>query len=218
MGSIFKISLRSILRQKRRTFLTAIIIAIGFAIYLFFDSLFTGIDRNAVENMINLTESSVKIYSKAYDADKGALPLKYGISNYRDLESTVINLPGVTGITRRTQFIGELSDYQKSLHVLGFVVDPEKDTRVFTLTNYINQGRYFSDKNANEIIIGKKLADDLNLKLGDTAVLKASTKYEAQNAVDFTIVGLINSSDPTLNENGVVITFEAANIFLELEV
>ena len=47
-------------------------------------------------------------------------------------------------------------------------------------------------------------------------VLAASTRYEAQNADEFTIIGLLSTSDPSLNTTSVFITYAAANDFLDL--
>ncbi len=216
MGAIFKIAFRNIMRNKRRTFLTAIIISVGLFVYIWFDSLITGIDRSAIENMINLTESSLKVYSPDYDKDKNAFPLKYGITNFSKIESFLLNTKDVTGVTSRTSFLGELLSGPKALHVIGNVIDPIKDKTVFTTAQFIRKGRYFSTNSTTEILLGKKLADDLNLNVGDAVTLRSMTKFEANNAVDFEVVGLINSSHPAVNEGGAYITYQAAEPFLDL--
>ena len=45
-------------------------------------------------------------------------------------------------------------------------------------------------------------------------VLAASTRFEAQNADDFTIIGLLSTSDPTLNKGTVFITLTPQTISL----
>ncbi len=216
MGSIFKIAARNIWRHKRRTFLTAIIISAGLLVYISMDSLMTGINRSAIENLINLTESSFKIYTSAYDLNKNALPLKYGVTNYNEIESFLKNDKLVSGVTPRTSFLGELISGPLSLNVIGSVIDPEKDKTVFTTSQFIQEGRYFSTNSTTEILLGKKLADDLKLKVGDIVTFQSSTKFEANNAVDFEIVGLLNTPDPNVNSGSAYITYQAANEFLDL--
>jgi putative ABC transport system permease protein len=212
---IFKIALRNILRHKRRTLLSAITIAAGLVMLIIFDSLMSGVDRASLENMVNLTDGSLKIYSKDYAAEKMAYPLKYGIDNLGAVRDSIKKLPEIQGITPRLSFLSEIIGPSQTLRIVGSVIQPETDGQVFTLSKYIVTGRFFSSNSANEIILGKKLAGDLGVTIGDTIMLAANTRFEAHNANDFEVVGLLETAAPSLNENGVFITFQAADSFLD---
>lgn len=216
MKTLLKIAFRNLLRHKRRTLLTGMVISVGLLLYIFMDSVMSGLDRGSIDNMINLSTSAIKIYTKQYDDDKEAFPLKYNMENVTDIERKLLTIDRVAGVAPRTMFLGELSNYEESLPIVGTVVDPQKDTTVFTLSQHI-QGSYFSADNEREIIIGKSLAQDLKVKPGDFITLYAHTRYESRNADDFKIVGLLHTTDPNLNKSGVFISYAAANHFLDLE-
>ncbi len=95
---------------------------------------------------------------------------------------------GVAHVTRRTQFLGQLSNYEETVPVVGTVIDPAADTLVFGLKPCLS-GAYFSADNTREIIIGKQLAQDLGVGVGDNITLYALTKYDSRNADVFKIVG-----------------------------
>jgi ABC-type lipoprotein release transport system permease subunit len=213
---ILKIAFRNILRHKRRTFLSAITIAFGLMLFILFDSLLSGIDRSSMENMVNLTDGSLKIYSKEYAAEKMAYPLKYGINNINSLTDYAKTLPEVTGVTSRISFLTEIINGDRSLRTVGSVIQPDTDPKVFTLSKYIVAGRFFSRDNTQEVILGKKLAGDLGVGVGDTVLLNTRTRFEANNAVDFEVVGLLETPAPFINESGIFITFQAANQFLDV--
>ena len=216
MSTLVIIAFRNLIRHKRRTILTGITIAVGLWIYIFMDSVMSGLDRGSVDNMINLTTSAVKIHTKKYDEEKESLPLKYGLDRVDDIIQKIKREPRVSAVTPRTQFIGELSNYEESIPIMGTIIDPAHDRDVFTLTEYI-EGTYFSSESALEIILGKELAKDLNVGPGDFITLLALTKYDSRNADDFKIVGTVKTTDPTLNKSAVFISYNAANQFLELE-
>ena len=216
MKTLIKIAFRNLLRHKRRTLLTGIVITVGLALYIFMDSVMSGLDRGSLDNMINLTTSAVKIHTEAYDEDRGSFPLKYGLKDIPKIKKVLQADDRVSDIAPRTLFLGELSNYDKSMPVLGTVIDPIEDKKVFTLTEYL-VGDYFSAENEREIILGKELARDLKVKPGDYITLYALTKFESHNADDFRIAGLFNTTDPNLNQTGVYITYSGANEFLELE-
>ncbi len=216
MKTLIAIAFRNLMRHKRRTILTGIIISVGLWLYIFMDSVMAGLDRGSIDNMINLTTSAIKIHTEKYDDEKESFPLKYGLQNVDELTLWLKNDNRVSAVAPRTQFIGELSNYEESIPVIGSVVDPVSDKEVFTLTEYLD-GNYFSSESTREIILGKELAKDLNVTHGDFITLYALTKYESRNADDFKIVGTFNTTDPNLNKNGVFISFTAANQFLDLE-
>jgi putative ABC transport system permease protein len=176
----------------------------------------SGLDRGSMDNLINLSTSAVQIYTKEYDEDKESYPLKHGLKDLAGIEKTLLSYERVKGVTPRTKFLGELSNYEESIPVIGTIVDPEKDKTVFKLTEHL-VGNYFSEKNEREIILGKDLAREMNVEPGGFITLYALTKYESRNADDFKVVGLFNTTDPALNNNGVFISFNAANSFLDLE-
>ena len=74
MKTIFKIAFRNLLRHKRRTILTGVVISFGLWMYIFMDSVMNGLDRGSMDNMINLSTSAVQIYTKEYDENKESYP------------------------------------------------------------------------------------------------------------------------------------------------
>lgn len=216
MGTLFKIAFRNIMRNKRRTITSGITIAFGIMFFIFYDSIMNGMDKGATDNMIQLSTSSVKIHTNKFYEDRKSFPLKHGITNEEEIRDFVFENEYVTGVTPRTEFLGELSNYSDYKPIIGKVINKEKDALVFKLKDYI-VGNYFSFNSEREIILGKKLATELGVKVGDDITLYALTKYESRNADDFSIVGIINTTDPNINNNTVLITYKAANEFLDLE-
>lgn len=217
MGTIFTIALRNIGRHRRRTVLSAITIAAGLVVFILMDSTLTGIDRMSIDNMINLTAGALKIQTVAYDKEKNTFPLTYGINgSLSGLEAALGRDKRVTHATRRTQFLGQLSNYEETVPVIATAIDPATDTLVFGLKRYI-RGSYFGADNTREILVGRQLARDLGVGVGDNITLYALTKYDSRNADQFRIAGLLNTADPTINHSGVFVTFAAANDFLDLE-
>ncbi len=216
MKTIITIAFRNLLRHKRRTFLTGIVISFGLFIYIFMDSIMSGLDRGSMDNLINLSTSAVQIYTKEYDENKESYPLKYGLQDLDGIEKTLLTHDRVKSVTPRTKFLGELSNYEESMPVIGTVVDPDRDKTVFKLIEHL-VGNYFSEKSERQIILGKDLAREMGVEPGGFITMYALTKYESRNADDFKVVGLFNTTDPALNKSGVFITFDAANSFLDLE-
>jgi putative ABC transport system permease protein len=217
MGMILKIALRNIIRHKRRTILSAITIAFGLMVFIAMDSVLSGIDRISIDNMITLSTGALKIQTVAYDKEKNTFPLSYTLdSSLAQLTASLAGDRRVRHVTRRTQFIGQLSNYTETVPVVGTVIDPSTDSLVFGLAPYV-KGAFFGPESGREIIIGRQLALDLGVGVGDNITLYALTRYDSRNADVFRIVGVIGTADPSINHSGVFLTFAAANDFLDLD-
>lgn len=220
MNTLFKIAWRNVWRHWKRTVITLITMTVGLGVFVAMDSMLKGMDAAGLESIINLSDSSLRISTVAYESERGSFPLDYGISSVEMLEKNLLQKPRVVAVAPRTRFIGELSTGIDSIPVMAVAVDPIKDAEVFTLREHIEgswlDGRIDENGEAH-IVLGYKLARDLGVGLGDYITLYARTRYESQNADDFLVIGLLSTDDPNINFNGVYISFTDADPFLDLE-
>lgn len=216
MGTLFRIAWRNVGRHGKRTALTVITMAFGLGMYIGVGSMLKGMDRGGLENILTLTDSSVRISTKAYEEERRSSPLDYGLPEPAALEAAVRKDARVQATTFRTRFIGQLSNGRDSIPVMAVAVDPAGDADVFELEKF-TVGSWFAGKEERQIVLGRVLAKDLGVKVGDWVTFAARTRYEAQNADDFIVAGLIDSSEPSLNSSGVFISFADAENFLDLE-
>src|SRR5512146_1712392 len=128
MGTLWKIALRNTIRHGRRTIITAVVMMVGIAVYIFFNSMLAGMDRMAVDNMADYTLSSMKIRTPAYVDDIEASPLDKGIPN----PQAVLQAVAAQGFAAapRLRFVARLSNYTDEIPVLADAVGPVADARV----------------------------------------------------------------------------------------
>ncbi|MBN2874092.1 MAG: ABC transporter permease, partial [Spirochaetales bacterium] len=203
-------------RHGKRTALTIITMAFGLGMYVGMDSLLKGMDRGGLDNIINLSDSSVRVTTTRYEEERGSYPLDYGLDDPAGLEAFIRKDARVLAVSTRTRFVGTMSNGVDGIPVLAVAVDPVADSAVFTLPEFV-EGAWFGDGGERQVVLGRALAADLGLVIGDWVTLAARTRYEARNADDFRVVGLINSTEPTINSSGVYVSFADAEEFLELD-
>ncbi|MBN1983663.1 MAG: ABC transporter permease [Chitinivibrionales bacterium] len=213
---IMRIAVRNIIRHKRRTILSAVTIAVGIFFFVAMDSLYTGYDRGAIDNLITLSCGAVKIQTKEYAENRSAFPLDDGIRLPDSTLAAIISDRRVRGVTPRTLSLAQLSTLEDMVPVVAVVIDPGQDSTVFSLVKHLD-GSYFSSNSTREIIIGHSLAEELKVGIGQSITLYATTRFDSRNADEFTVVGLLKTSDPAINKSMAFITYEAANEFLDLQ-
>jgi len=211
------IAWRNVWRHGKRTALTIITMTFGLGLYIGMDSILKGMDRMGLENMMELSDASVKITTRAYDEEAQSYPLDYGLSRIPELKAFLRQDPRVLAVSERLRCIGQLSNGQDALPVQLIAIDSEGDDQVFSLAKYRIGESLASIGDESAIVLGKKLAQELGLDIGSWVTLSARTRYDAQNAQDFRVVALLDTPDPLINKSNAYISFASAESFLDLE-
>ena len=221
-GMLFSIALRNVLRHGSRTLITALVMTAGIGMFIFFDSILAGMDRMTIDSMVDYTESSLSVMTKEYKKDIRALPLNLGIENPEATAGKLLAaLPDALAIAPRTNFLGFASNRIDSLPVVGTVVDPAQDAAVFKISKGIIKGTWLSDHASDKaapagttIVVGKGLAADLGLDVGDWLVLSADTIYDTRNADEFQVIGILDVPAPEVVKSGLFMDYPTARNFL----
>ena len=208
MGYLLKLAARNLWRQKRRTALTFLAIAVGLAALIEVDCIMAGVDRDAIDNLINLETGDVRIHAQGYSAERESLP----IDRTLDPDAVLTALKDVEKIraaTPRLMFGARLNTGWEEIPVTGVGIDPERDSQVFTLAEYV-EGKWLT-RGAAEALVGYDLARVLELAPGDIFTLVTRTRGEAFQAIDLTTVGLIRSPHPQVNSGQVYLPLDVAD-------
>ncbi|NPU99940.1 MAG: ABC transporter permease [Brevinematales bacterium] len=198
MKYLMKLAIANIRRATRRTVLTFLVLGFGISLYIFLESFITGFENSSFDNLINFQTGHVKIHDKNFSDEKPYV-LSNLIDNYETALDKISAKPYVTGATARVQFLGELDNMRDALAVVVVGIDFERDPKVYNLTNYLVDGTY----NKDGILIGKTLAGDLGLKVGDYCYISLRKQQGAYVSIEKQITGLLNTSDPAVNNGSV---------------
>ena len=218
MGTLWKIAWRNVLRNKRRTAITAIVMTVGIGLFIMMDSMLVGMDRLTLDNMVDYTESLIKIRTPEYVDNIQGTPLEYGIPDPEAAMRSVLASDGrVSAVAPRAHFVATVSNYEDSLPVLATVVDPVRDGKVLNLPEAIVEGSWLKPGENGTIAIGVGLAAQMGLGVGDYLIISASTVYDNINADEYRIGGLISCPMPDINNGGLFMSFADADRLLGTE-
>ncbi|MCK4907199.1 MAG: ABC transporter permease [Spirochaetes bacterium] len=209
MNNNLLLAVRNLLRYKRRTILTFLVLSFGVAMYVFQISFLKGFTDKSLENMINFETGHAKIRSLTYD-DNEPYAVKNIITNSSVIKSVLKKKKYVKGYTERLMFIGELDNSTDSVPCIAVGIDIKTDKNVFSLTQFISKGSI----KTNGAVIGYKLAEDLKVGVGDSLYLTFRTEAGMIDSVSLEITGLINSSDPKANTSNIYMNIDIARKIL----
>lgn len=215
METLWKIAARNVLRHKRRTLITGIVMTMGIGMFIVMDSMLIGMDRLTIDNMVDYTESFMKIRTPEYVNNLQGTPLDYGIPDPESaMKAALAADRRVTAAAPRSRFVANVSNYEDMLPTIATVVDPARDGAVFQLADSMAAGAWLDTAAPGSVVLGEGLAEELSLEVGDYVVVSASTAYENVNADEYLVAGLVSSPMPEINDGGLFMTFSTADELL----
>lgn len=196
-----KVATRFLFSNKGQTILIALGIAIGISVQIFIGSLIQGLQKDLIDKTVG---TSPHIYILA---DKN----KNTIENYKtqvDKTKTIDGVKYVSTAVDRSAFIKTVED-NYSVLVRGF--DLEEANNIYRLKERIIEG-YMPTKD-NQILIGKKLKEEANLKVGE--IYKMVTPDGVKK--DFLISGVFDLKVASINRNWVITKTNVAQDLFNLK-
>jgi lipoprotein-releasing system permease protein len=181
----WNIALKFLRESGAQTLLIVIGIAVGTAVIVFITALITGLQDNLIERTLG-TQAHVKVQPPeeinrivALPGDPVLLTLEdrraqrlRSILSWQEVVAALEQLPGVTAVSPVVAgpAFGVRGAAVKSVAVLG--IDPVRYQRIIPVSRYIVAGSM--RVGTGDTLIGRKLADDLGLGVGDKLRLEAS--------------------------------------------
>ncbi|MCB0595290.1 MAG: ABC transporter permease [Lewinellaceae bacterium] len=200
---------RNLWRNRRRTFITvaSILFAIVFANTM--DALLVGINKQMTDSMVGIYSGHLQIQQQDFWEDKSLhntfIPSEKAT---RFLDA----MPEVKGYTNRLESVALASAENLTKGVLVVGIEPEKEKRITGLEEKIQAGSYFHG-NPGDAIIGKGLAEYLDIQLGDTLVMIGEGYHGASAAGKYHICGILRMGSPDLDNNLVFLSLPDAQSF-----
>ena len=165
---LISLAWKNIWRNKKRSGI--IIAAITFGLWggLFSSALMVGMMENMVETAISRDLSHIQIHKQDYDQDQD---VRSFIPNGPTVLEQTRQNAGVESAEGRTVIMGMAASPTSSfgIRIVGLI--PEDSRQVTDIHTQVMEGSFFDSQRRNPILIGRKLAERLNLKMRSKVVL-----------------------------------------------
>ncbi len=204
---LIKLSLKNLLRHKRRTLITAAIIAWAIFFYITFDSFLLGMNDMVFQNIIDHQYGHIQVANTAYWENKDELPLENMIVDNQKINQILREVDGYEAHAPQLDFQVRLNNGVNETPVLGKGISPFETLSVLNYEDYIVEGEMFQP-GEYKTVVGQKLAEVMNLELGEYITLLTRTESDTFNTIDAEISGIINTPNPNINQNVVLLPLD----------
>ena len=200
--TLIKIGWRNIWRNKKRSLVVILSIVLGLYGGLIISSLMITLNSQRMNTAINTYLADIQIHDKEFSREYS---LGDTISNISYLEEILEKDNRVKAYSKRAVINGMLSNSTGSYGVNVLGVNPESERKVTNVYTKIIEGDYFESKRSNTMIVGKKLAEKLNLRLKSKVVVAFQDVNGDITSLLFRIEGIFKSGNGMFDDYNVFV-------------
>ena len=211
LNTLIKIGWRNIWRNKKRSLVVILSIVLGLYGGLIIASLMITLNTQRMDTAINTYLADIQIHNKNFSKEYS---LNDTISNIHFLEKTLTNDSRVKSFSKRVVINGMLSNSTGSYGVNVLGINPESEVKVTNVYSKLVEGDYFESKRLNTMIVGKKLADKLDLRLRSKVVVAFQDVNSDITSLLFRVEGIFKSGNGMFDDYNVFV--KNASIFSNL--
>ncbi len=209
MRLYLRLAWRNLWRHKRRTVIVVLAIGLSMALMMFYDGLVTGFNDAIYGNAIKVLGGNIQIHGAGYHNETGQNPL-LPLPNDQAVVQAAQAQPLVVAATRRIN-TGGLASNRKGAFAIGIVgIEPEKELPVSLIAQHVTAGRYLAANDQDVVLIGKGLADAMEVKVGDRFTLAGRATHNQMRSRTMTVGGIYDLGMADIEKRSVYISLAEA--------
>ena len=215
-GTLLRLAVRNVRRQRRRSMLIAAAMVVGVAVLIFFLALGDSMHAQWIDSGVRLADGHVAIESPGFRRSAS-------LDDRLDSSATalVARAAADPSVARYVKVVAPrlavsalASSAASALPVRAFGVEPSTEARFSELAAKLTAGRWLADSDGTAAVVGQGLVDRLGLALGSRFVLTAQTTRGDVQEQLVHVTGIFHTGIRDVDEGVVDIPLETARHWL----
>ena len=212
---LVKLAWRNIFRNKRRTLIAATAIGIGLTALIFIDAFMMGMQETMIRTATASFLGDAQIHREGFRDEQEA---SMTIQALDEVTASLAEETIVQHFTQRVLVTGMITSPANvsTINLVG--VRPSTEKFLSQIDDAITEGVYFEGENSRDLVIGAKLAEILEIGLGDRVVVtvaQASTGDLSQEM--FRVSGIYHFADEAMNSGMAFVRIQKAQEMLAID-
>lgn len=197
MIDILKIAARNLLRYKRRTLLTALLITVGLVAVLLFIAVAGSFKSMMVAQFTDSMVGHLQVHRRGYVGAMESLPVDRNmrprmlVKLYEKLDAA----DGIEAWSPRVKLMAMFSNFANTTSIRLNGIDPAREMATVPLVanRVLAGGQMVPLVEQGRIQVPELIAKGMKVKVGDTVVLVATNKKGSVNGMTFLVQGILES-------------------------
>jgi ABC-type lipoprotein release transport system permease subunit len=212
MFTLWRIAVRDLGRNKRRSAFTMIAVMLGLALVITLHGYEMGAMKGAIENNIRVQTGHVQVRAASYDEEKVSLKWEDLLETPEAVTARAEALPNVRDAAPVLWASGILNTAEESVGLRVYGVDPLAETMA-PFREGLVAGAFLAPDDRSGILISRRLAGTMDLGVGDDVSLLVNTSGDQPDEAIFEIRGLYDSGVPGFDDVTIFMPLAKAQAF-----
>ena len=213
MKLYLRLAWRNIWRHSRRTIIIVAAMGLSLGLMMMYDGLIEGFNEAIYGNAIRVLGGNIQVHAAGYRENVESNPL-LPIPNDTAAVEVVRAHPNVTSATRRIQTGGLASNREGAFPVSIIGIEPEAEAAVSLIAENTTAGRFLRSEDGDQIVIGRGLADEMGLDIGDRLTLVGSDVHKQNRQRGMSVVGIYDIGMASIEKSSVYMSLgEAQSLY-----
>lgn len=195
MINVLRLAALNLMRYRRRTLLTTLLITLSMVAVLLFISISGSFKALMVGQITDSMLGHIQIHRKGYVASIDNLPLNLNMKDkmVTRVHEMLADIKGIEAVAERVKLGAMFSNFTETTNIRLNGVNPEQEIAVSPLLpSRLIEGQIDSSLvEKGNILIPELLAKGMKVKLGDNIVLVANNKDGSVNGKTFVVQGVL---------------------------
>ena len=191
-------------RNKLRSLIVIIAMTLGLIGGILSAGIMSGAAKQSLKDALNDYVSEIQIhhpeFSENYDLNRY-------IENSAELNEFILNIEGVKSVSSRVKILGMANSPANAIGTFINAIDPDTEKTVTDIYKRIadTAGTYFESDRKNPILISRKTAEKLKLKLNSKLVITFTENDSTFSGGAFRVCGIYKTYSSVFDEMNVFI-------------
>lgn len=203
---LWVIAYRDLIRNRRRTFFTLLAVALGLALLIVLNGFIAGILDDALQNSIRLQTGHVQVRAETYEDSRRSLQWRDLVEQPGEIAAQAATMPEVAAATPILWANTILNTSSESVGMQLYGIEPDSAFYDPIRASLVG-GNFIEANDRGGVMIGKRMADSLGLKLGENVSLTTINADGVPEEGIFAIRGIFDSG---------VLVYDEATVFMPI--
>lgn len=210
---LLKVAWKNLWRNKLRSILVICSIILGIWAGTFIFAYMFGIIEQRLDDAIKYEISHLQFHNTLFKEDYDP---QYDLPKLDKLLEELSKEKNIKASSARTITHGMVNSPSSSTGAKFIGIDRDQESQLSQLDKLITQGHYFEAKDKNKLLIGKKLADQLKVKLGSKIILTFQDQDRNIVSAAFRIKGIYKSINGTIEKSNLYLVRNDLNRLMNI--
>ncbi len=187
---LISLAWRNLWRNHRRTLVILFAMVLGVWAMIFTAAFMRGMSLQIVDDTIENMTGHIQIHAPSYLDDP---VIEHSFSSANPLLSRSLQSTEITAAAYRIRVPAVVASERESIGLVMVGIDPDDEGQLSFIQSSIIEGHYLKDASEPGVIIGRKLAERLETRLGKRIVLMTQNNKNEIADRGFRIVGIFDT-------------------------